>query len=280
MRENKKYIQKKNEIQKLLPGAERISRLGKRWKSVCVRAGTIISAFVFLGVLAGVPAGAAEINPALDPGISVSTDAENFSESRNAEEENSQTPYCEGKITVRLLDGTEGIPVDGIRFYCTRAADLRDGEYVLTEQYQRSGVDLNTVSGAAELGRAAEKLAGYAADTEEAETLSGVTDQNGEAVFSGLSSGVYLIRGEDDPEYDLITPALAAVPTFNEDTGEMEYAVVVEPKHTPRAENGKNTAPQTGLEDAYFQYFAGGVLCVAGAVLLILLGCGKRRYEK
>ena len=148
------------------------------------------------------------------------------------------------------------------------------------EEYRGSEVDLNEVNHAEELGEAAEMLAEYVKDTGGTAEKSDLTDHRGEVHFTGLEPGVYLIRGEENPAYDVILPALAAVPTFHEVEGAMLYSVEVEPKHTPRPREEKNTAPQTGIDDATFQYLTGGVLCISGALLLILAGKRKKSYER
>lgn len=190
------------------------------------------------------------------------------------------TGITPGEITVRLLEGTEGTVREGIRFFCTKVAEIQNGDYVLMEEYRGSEVDLNEVNHAEELGEAAEMLAEYVKDTGGTAEKSDLTDQRGEVHFTGLEPGVYLIRGEENPAYDVILPALAAVPTFHEVEGAMLYSVEVEPKHTPRPREEKNTAPQTGIDDATFQYLTGGVLCISGALLLILAGKRKKSYER
>ncbi len=249
-----------------------------RERKVDERRAKIASAVFLLTILCsisgGISARAAEMGAGRD--LILSNSAASRGGISMDGDENVQT----GEITVRLREGSGETVKKEIQIFCTKVADIKNGEYILTERYQGAGVDLNEIVSSEDLQTATEKLSGYTDRLDETETQYQMTDQNGEAKFTSLSSGVYMIRGADDPSWDLIVPALTAIPSFDGETGEMNYFVEVEPKHIARAEKEKNTAPQTGLEDETFEYFAGGVLCLTGAVLLILSGVWKKRYER
>ena len=122
-----------------------------------------------------------------------------------------------GSIAIQLTDGKAGSNKNGIRFSCVKVADVVAGEYVLDTRYQQSGVDLNGVDSAAALKTVAEKLSGYRTGEEK----TAITDQNGAVSFSNLEVGVYLIQGEDNPTFDVIEPALIAIPTWSDEEKEM-----------------------------------------------------------
>ncbi len=178
-----------------------------------------------------------------------------------------------GSIAIQLTDGKAGSNKNGIRFSCVKVADVVAGEYVLDTRYQQSGVDLNGVDSAAALKTVAEKLSGYRTGEEKTAT----TDQNGAVSFSNLEVGVYLIQGEDNPTFDVIEPALIAIPTWSDEEKEMLYEVTMEPKHTPRPDQPNHTAPQTGLQDRTLYYLAGAGGCIAVAGVLLLIGRKRKR---
>lgn len=178
-----------------------------------------------------------------------------------------------GSIAIQLTDGKAGSSKNGIRFSCVKVADVIAGEYVLDTRYQQSGVDLNGVDSAAALKTVAEKLSGYRTGEEKTAT----TDQNGAVSFSNLEVGVYLIQGEDNPTFDVIEPALIAIPTWSDEEKEMLYEVTMEPKHTPRPDQPNHTAPQTGLQDRTLYYLAGAGGCIAVARVLLLIGRKRKR---
>ena len=178
-----------------------------------------------------------------------------------------------GSIAIQLTDGKAGSNKNGIRFSCVKVADVVAGEYVLDTRYQQSGVDLNGVDSAAALKTVAEKLSGYRTGEEK----TAITDQNGAVSFSNLEVGVYLIQGEDNPTFDVIEPALIAIPTWSDEEKEMLYEVTMEPKHTPRPDQPNHTAPQTGLQDRTLYYLAGAGGCIAVAGVLLLIGRKRKR---
>ena len=178
-----------------------------------------------------------------------------------------------GSIAIQLTDGKAGSNKNGIRFSCVKVADVVAGEYVLDTRYQQSGVDLNGVDSAAALKTVAEKLSGYRTGEEKTAT----TDQNGAVSFSNLEVGVYLIQGEDNPTFDVIEPALIAIPTWSDEEKEMLYEVTMEPKHTPRPDQPNHTAPQTGLQNRTLYYLAGAGGCIAVAGVLLLIGRKRKR---
>lgn len=179
-----------------------------------------------------------------------------------------------GSIHVVLTDGKNGTSKAGIRFQCIRVADVINGEYVLVDIYEDSKVALNEIENSGSLDAAAKKFAEYQAADQFVET-----NENGEMTISDLSVGVYLLKAEDCDTYDTISPALIAIPTWNEQEGEMQYDVSIEPKHTPKPEKERNTAPQTGLEEHTVKYLAAAGMCLVGAFGLAVLIGGKEERK-
>lgn len=179
-----------------------------------------------------------------------------------------------GSIQVHLTDGKSGTKKEGVEFQCIRVADLCAGNYELLELYQDSGISFEKIQNSNEADAAAKKLAEYSV-----EGTKGKTDANGDLLFADLQVGVYLLRAEDNKEFDEIAPALIAIPTWNEESGMMQYEVRLEPKHTPRPDApGKPEAPQTGLKDHTRQYALLAIGCFAGAG--VLLAAGRKRKDR
>ena len=179
-----------------------------------------------------------------------------------------------GSIQVELTDGKSGTNRNNIKILCEKVADIVDGEYVLTDEYKSSGVDLNAIVNSNDLKNAAEKLVKQKKNVEATRT----TDQSGVAIFKNLQVGVYLISAEDSKTYDTVEPALIAIPTWSDTDGNTLYDVTIEPKHTPKPEKGKNDAPQTGLEDNTWKYAGIAGACVLGAAGFgIALTLNKRK---
>lgn len=189
--------------------------------------------------------------------------AETSDESAGAEENR------KGEILVRLLEETERTGKEGIVFFCAKAASMENGKYILTEEYQDSGADLNEIQHAEDLNLVIEQLSAC-----EVTGMSGTTDQAGEVRFQNLAPGAYLVWAEEDSDYDIIEPAIAAVPIYDTESGQMTYRAEVEPKHTARVK--ADPSPKTGVDESVVLYMTGGMLCISGAVLLALAGRRKK----
>lgn len=180
----------------------------------------------------------------------------------------------QGSITVSLTSGKDGTSISGVSMACTKVADIVNGEYVLTEEFQSSGVDLNNIQNASDMESAAMKLEEMLPEGTNGFTTSG----NGEITFAGLDVGVYLVSAVDDSSYDEVTPSLIAVPTWSEEDGEMQYTVVLQPKHTerpdeetPATETPERTttgAPQTNAYSPVLLFFGGAAAVAVFAVII------------
>lgn len=136
-----------------------------------------------------------------------------------------------GSIEIELTDGGENISKEGVVFRYAKVADIKDGQYVLKEQYKNCGVDLNQISYAKELDEAAEKLSYYGESDGDC-----ITNEEGIAKIEDLDVGVYLLYVSEQKNYEKVMPVLIAVPTWEEEEGMMLYNVKVFPKHTPITE--------------------------------------------
>ena len=164
-------------------------------------------------------------------------------------------------------DGKAGTEKSNVKISCQKVADIMDGEYVLTDTYKKSEVDLNAIENANDLKTAAEKLLATAGES----TSAVPTDADGFVTFKNLEVGVYLIYAQDTETYDTVEPSLIAVPTWNDSEGEMQYDVMIAPKHTEKPEKEDNVAPQTSLQENTWKYVTVAGICVCGALLCTIL---------
>lgn len=181
-----------------------------------------------------------------------------------------------GSIQVTLTEGKTGTKNSGIKVICQKIAAIENGEYILLEDYKESGIDFSSVGTAEDLKNVAETIKKAEKNPEPKTKMEKTTDQNGTALFTELEVGVYLISTEDTATYDMVTPTLIAVPTWNESSGEMDYDVVVYPKHSEKPELEKTTAPQTGLQENTLLYLILAAICLSAACGLVVVKKRKR----
>ena len=121
------------------------------------------------------------------------------------------------------------IAISGAEFYLYKVGEYDGNKYVLTDEFKKSWVDINNSSAKVELD-SANKLYKYAKDNNIKGRLE-ITDSNGEAVFSGLSDGVYVIAQEGSVKIGNMiyksNPFLVKSPSHFEDGN----TIVVEPKY-------------------------------------------------
>ncbi len=102
-----------------------------------------------------------------------------------------------GSIEIELTDGGENISKEDVVFRYAKVADIKDGQYVLKEQYKNCGVDLNQISYAKELDEAAEKLSYYGESDGDC-----ITNEEGIAKIEDLDVGVYLLYVSEQKNYE------------------------------------------------------------------------------
>ena len=177
--------------------------------------------------------------------ITVMLTAIPVSAKENVQEERS------GLIQVKLTETEDGIQKEGVGFQCIKIADIKNGEYVLVEEYQNSEININEIYTAEDMEEATKKFVASGAEAEEKKT-----DYTGEVVFENLEAGVYLLKADTVDENYRISEALVSVPMWNEALGKMEYEVSVFPKQTKRQEKeiSKKDIPKTGIQYNVFLY--------------------------
>jgi hypothetical protein len=144
-----------------------------------------------------------------------------------------------GEITMVMKDGDTAVPGGTVEVFQVGEAVLASGgefDYVLTDDFRKSGVSLDDVESAT----AAQTLADYA----EENLLTGTIHQiskDGKVTFSDLEAGVYLVVQEVGNEaYALVNPFLVELPqNLN---GTYQYQVTATPKLTAASDDdGKPT---------------------------------------
>ena len=108
--------------------------------------------------------------------------------------------------------------------------DGTKGQYTLTERFAGSGADITGLETADNVRNASRILDAYAASQNLVETAKQTTS-NGEATFTGLSTGLYLVcqrRGNSDNV--TVSPFLTTLPVLDEETDTWNYTVNCYPK--------------------------------------------------
>lgn len=184
-----------------------------------------------------------------------------------------------GSIEIELTDGGIGTSKKGVVFEYVKVAEINDGSYHLLSQYSDSKIDLNKIEYAEEMDQAAKKLSYY-------KTSDGsiTTNSSGRAKVSNLGVGVYLLYVSDQSSYDDITPILIAIPTWDEEVGDMIYDVSVYPKHTPVSPGKVTTStPHTSTNAAKTGDIQNFGIWIAAAGCSIVIGitiyCIKRKKK-
>lgn len=95
------------------------------------------------------------------------------------------------------------------------------------------------------------------------------TDRNGEIRFEDLNVGLYLLKAKDTKTYGTISPALVAVPTWDEIEKKMEYNIKVIPKYTKEISQSVKTGDFENII---------GYMTVAGISLLCICVIGRRKF--
>lgn len=133
-----------------------------------------------------------------------------------------------GSITIQLDEGGLGTSKEHVGFAFTKVADLVDGFYELKSEYKSSNIDLNKIKYAKDMERAASELVKIAKPDSVV-----YTDKTGVAAIHDLPMGVYLVYVTEKAKYDEVVPSLIAIPTWDEEKGDMLYDIEMYPKHTP-----------------------------------------------
>ena len=130
-------------------------------------------------------------------------------------------------ITIILEDSEKELSKENVEFGLTKVADIIDGGYVSLEEY--SYFDFNNIQNANEMKDTATRLNRLISSND----AIGSTDKDGILKFEGLEIGVYLLHPTYIADYEIIEPTLVSIPNWDELSGEMNYDVLVYPKHEP-----------------------------------------------
>lgn len=184
----------------------------------------------------------------------------------------------DGSITIQLDEGGLGTSKEHVGFAITKVADLVDGFYELKPEYKSSNIDLNKIKYAKDMEKAAGELVKIA------KTDSVIyTDKTGSAEIQDLSVGVYLVYVTEKAEYDEIVPSLIAIPTWDEERGDMIYDVEIYPKHTPWPPGTIETETPKGSYDGIKTGDEAPILLVSFialiSVILIVVLLKKRKKD-
>ncbi|MCI6043982.1 hypothetical protein MR857_11800 [bacterium] len=181
-----------------------------------------------------------------------------------------------GSITIKLQDTSDSLSKKDVSLAFVQVAEVDGGEFKVKDTYEAADVDLNHIQSANELENAISKLSKV---VKEKDRIL-ITDENGVAKADYLPVGVYLIYGIDIKEYENISPSLVSVPTFDSESGQMDYDIEVLPKHTPILQQESRSFPKTGDNSGFFEYLLLGItflVLVCTAVVIMKLSEKKKR---
>ena len=165
---------------------------------------------------------------------------------------------------------------EGIVFGCTKIGEIENGGYKILPGYESAGIDLNNIKTSLELERVSKHLEAFGVEPEQ----NRQTDATGKVVFEQLDEGIYFIQAEKSNEYDLITPMIVALPSWDETEGKMSYEIKVSPKHVPIEKVGKDMAPQTGLKTGVWKWAILGIGFISAGIIVAVEWRKERKNEE
>jgi|GEM_PF-1823764 len=117
-----------------------------------------------------------------------------------------------GSLTIKYMRKDTGTGISGVELSLFRVGDISDGIYKLTPDFKDAAVDLNSLTTANSKYNAAQTLNKYAVQ----HSISGAaayTDSNGNAYFSGLVPGVFLVaQTKAVSGFKTISPYIVFIP--------------------------------------------------------------------
>ena len=138
-----------------------------------------------------------------------------------------------GSITVNLEEGKKGTSVKNVELELIKIADIINGQYLLINDLQDTGVNLNTLKTAEDMKNAAYTISKITVSKNIVGTRK-TTNDYGTVKFYQLEKGVYLLQATDINKYENIVSTLISVPAFNnESKNSMNYDISIVPKHSP-----------------------------------------------
>ena len=138
-----------------------------------------------------------------------------------------------GSITVNLEEGKKGTSVKNVELELIKIADIINGQYLLINDLQDTGVNLNTLKTAEDMKNAAYTISKITVSKNIGGTRK-TTNDYGTVKFDQLEKGVYLLQATNINKYENIVSTLISVPAFNnESKNSMNYDISIVPKHSP-----------------------------------------------
>lgn len=138
-----------------------------------------------------------------------------------------------GSITVNLEEGKKGTSVKNVELELIKIADIINGQYLLINDLQDTGVNLNTLKTAEDMKNAVHTISKITVSKNIVGTRK-TTNDYGTVKFDQLEKGVYLLQATDINKYENIVSTLISVPAFNnESKNSMNYDISIVPKHSP-----------------------------------------------
>lgn len=181
-----------------------------------------------------------------------------------------------GMIQMTLPEDWKNMKKEGIILGCTKIGDIENGEYKILPIYDLAGIDLNNIKTSLELERISKQLEAFGVEPEQ----NRQTDATGKVVFEQLDEGIYFIQAEKSNEYDLITPMIVVLPSWDETEGKMSYEIKVSPKHVPIEKVGKDMAPQTGLKTGAWKWVIVGIGFITAGTIVAVEWRKERKNEE
>lgn len=138
----------------------------------------------------------------------------------------------QGALTIDLktVGETTTTKTATIAVYRAGEWDGSQGRYELIESFQGSGADIHNLSTAEDLRKVSQILDQYALDQNIKETALQTTS-NGEARFTGLSTGLYLVcQREGTSDNVTMSSFLTTLPVLDDETNTWNYEVNCYPK--------------------------------------------------
>lgn len=144
-------------------------------------------------------------------------------------------------LTLSYTKNGNAFPNLEIEIY--RVAELRaDGEYMLVEPFSGYPIKIHGISSQQEWRDTAQTVRNYAAANQIAPYQSQKTDHEGRVCFTGLETGLYMVKGtsaKENGKVFVFHDFMIYLPTYME--GDYDYDVEANPKHTEHIHHSRYT---------------------------------------
>ena len=174
-----------------------------------------------------------------------------------------------GSITVNIPK------VKGAKIFVTKIAELKDGELVLLDEFNKDDIDLKDIKTADELQKVIHKIK---LNDDQKKNFQ-ETDENGTAVFKELELGAYYICSDNPKDKEQVESAIVSIPKYDEKEGKMVFDITVNPKHEPPKPAPPKPAPQTSLNDNMLLYTLIALACALSGGVMYKLSKSKKNEK-